>query len=67
MDYNSGTFSTTGSAIGDQVTALVPGVSFRPSSGTVFRANYRYHWATDFQGNDPARRAGFQVGFATYF
>lgn len=67
VDYNRGTFSTTGSAIGDQVTALVPGVSFRPSSGTVFRANYRYHWATDFQGNDPARRAGFQVGFATYF
>ena len=67
VDYNVGTFSSTGSNIGDQVTAIVPSISFRPTSDTVFRANYRYHWATDFQGNDPARIAGFQFGFATYF
>ena len=67
VDYNVGTFSSTGSEIGDQVTAIVPSISLRPTSGTVFRANYRYHWATDFQGNDPARIAGFQLGFATYF
>jgi hypothetical protein len=67
VDYNTGTFSSTGSGIGDQVTAIVPGVSFRPTPGTVFRANYRYHWTTDFQGNEPARTAGFQFGFATYF
>jgi hypothetical protein len=42
-------------------------VSFRPTPGTVFRASYRYHWIHDMQGNDPARAAGFQVGFATYF
>ena len=67
VDYNVGDFSSTGRAIGDEVTALVPGVSFRPTSGTVFRANYRYHWTTDLQGNDPSRLAGFQLGFATYF
>ena len=67
IDYNVGTFSSTGSKIGDQVTGIVPSISFRPTSVTVFRANYRYHWATDFQGNDPARIAGFQFGFATYF
>ena len=67
VDYNVGTFSSTGSKIGDQVTGIVPSISFRPTSVTVFRANYRYHWATDFQGNDPARIAGFQFGFATYF
>ena len=67
VDYNRGAFSTTGESIGDQVTAIVPTLSFRPTAGTVFRANYRYHWATDFQGNDPARIAGFQLGFATYF
>jgi hypothetical protein len=67
VDYNVGTFSSTGSDIGDQVTAIVPSISLRPTSGTVFRANYRYQWATDFQGNDPARIAGFQIGFATYF
>ena len=67
VDYNVGTFSSTGSNIGDQVMGIVPSISFRPTSDTVFRANYRYHWATDFQGNDPARIAGFQFGFATYF
>ena len=67
VDYNVGTFSSTGSDIGDEVRAIVPSISFRPTADTVFRANYRYHWATDFQGNDPARIAGFQVGFATYF
>ena len=67
VDYNRGTFSTTGESIGDEVTAIVPGIAFRPTPGTVFRANYRYHWETDFQGNEPARLAGFQFGFATYF
>jgi hypothetical protein len=67
VDYNVGTFESTGGSIGDEVTAIVAGVSFRPTPGTVFRANYRYHWAKDFVGNDPARTAGFQLGFATYF
>ena len=67
VDYNVGTFSSTGSQIGDQVRGFVPSISFRPTPATVFRANYRYHWVTDFQGNDAARIAGFQFGFATYF
>jgi len=67
VDYNVGSFSSTGEPIRDDVTALVPGVSFRPTSGTVFRANYRYHWARDFAGNPTVRTAGFQLGLATYF
>jgi hypothetical protein len=67
VDYNAGTFASTSLSIGDEVTAVVPGISFRPTSGTVFRANYRYHWTKDFVGNDPAEMAGFQLGFATYF
>jgi len=67
VDYNVGTFSSTGSEIGDQVTAIVPSISFRPTADTVFRVNYRYHWVTDFQGNDASRIAGFQLGLATYF
>ena len=67
VDYNVGSFGSTGSPIGDEVTAVVPGIAFRPSPGTVFRANYRYHWTRDFAGNDPAETAGFQLGFATYF
>jgi hypothetical protein len=67
VDYNRGVFSSTGESIRDDVTALVPGISFRPTAGTVFRANYRYHWTHDFVGNPTVRMAGFQVGFATYF
>lgn len=67
VDYNRGTFASTGEPIGDEVSAVVTGVSFRPSAGTVFRLNYRYHWARDFARNDAARTAGLQVGFATYF
>lgn len=67
VDYNVGSFSSTGGSIGDEVTAVVPGMSFRPTDGTVFRVNYRYGWITDLQGNEPSRRAGLQLGFATYF
>ena len=66
VDYNRGTFSSTGQPIRDDVTAVVPGISFRPTPGTVFRANYRYHWTRDFVGNPTIRTAGFQLGFATY-
>jgi hypothetical protein len=67
VDYNRGTFASTGDAIRDDVTTVVPGVTFRPTPSTVFRVNYRYHWIRDFVGNPTARLAGFQLGFATYF
>ena len=67
VDYNAGTFSSTGRPIRDDVTAVVPSLSFRPSAGTVFRMNYRYHWTRDFPGNPAARMAGVQFGFAAYF
>jgi hypothetical protein len=67
VDYNAGSFSSTGESIYDDVIAVVPGISFRPTAGTVFRANYRYHWTRDFPGNPTVRKAGFQVGLATYF
>lgn len=67
VDYNVGTFASTGESIRDEVTAIVPGISLRPTPGTVVRANYRYHWTRDFAGNPTNRKAGFQLGFATYF
>jgi hypothetical protein len=67
VDYNVGTFSSTGQRIFDEVTAIVPGLSFRPSAGTVFKANYRRHWTRDLLGNPTTRMGGYQVGFATYF
>lgn len=67
VDYNAGTFSSTGRNIGDHFTAVVGGLSFRPSPATVFRFNYRRQWHRDFAGNPLVRGAGLQLGFATYF
>lgn len=67
VDYNAGTFASTGEGIGEEITAVVLGLSFRPTPGTVFRANYRRHWTRDFARNPVIRGAGFQLGFATYF
>lgn len=66
-DYNVGTFNETNENIHDDVMAITPGISFRPSSQTVFRLNYRYIWETDIFGNDPSKTAGIQFGFSTYF
>jgi len=66
-DYNIGTFQSTGGNIYDHVMAIVPAISFRPSSQTVFRINYRYEWRRDLLGNPASKTAGFQVGLATYF
>lgn len=67
VDYNIGRFSSTGRPIRDEVTAIVPGVSFRPTANTVFKANYRRQRMRDVLGNPAARLGGYQVGFATYF
>lgn len=66
-DFNVGTFTSTGAGIGDEVFALVPGLSFRPSADTVFRVNYRRHWTRDLLRNPTSHLGGVQVGFATYF
>jgi hypothetical protein len=66
-DYNIGTFNATGGNIFDEVFAIVPGLSFRPSSLTVFRVNYRYRLDKDIFGTHTILTTGFQFGFATYF
>ena len=67
VDWNVGTFSETGGNIGDEIWAVVPGISFRPTYQTVFRLNYRYQEQTDILGNPPAKTSGIEIGFATYF
>jgi len=67
VDWNQGTFRSTGFPIRDDLDALVLSLSFRPVAGTVFRANYRWESYRDPQGNLPSRTGGIQVGFATYF
>lgn len=67
VDWNKGTFLSTGENIADHIYSIVPAISWRPTPQTVFRFNYRYSWQTDLLGNPPSRLAGFQFGFSTYF
>jgi hypothetical protein len=67
VDWNRDRFPETGGRIGDNLTAIVPALSWRPSAQTVVRANYRIGRQRDFLGNPPAKSAAVQVGFSTYF
>jgi hypothetical protein len=67
VDFNRGTFSSTGDKIFDETKALTASVSFRPAAGTVFLVNYRRESSRDLLGNTATRTGGFQLGFATYF
>ncbi len=66
-DWNTGTFAETGQPIADDFFSIVGSLSWRPHPTTVVRLNYRYNWQRDLFGNPPARTAGFQFGFSTYF
>ncbi|MBK8503567.1 MAG: hypothetical protein IPL46_15950 [Saprospiraceae bacterium] len=67
VDWNSGSFSETDLDIGDELWAITPAVSFRPSSQTVFRLNYRYQWQVDLLNNPAAKTASWLFGFSSYF
>lgn len=66
-DWNVGKFNETGTEIGDDLWAITPAISFRPSSQTVIRLNYRYQWQRDILNNPAARTAAWMFGFSTYF
>jgi len=67
VDWNNGSFKSTGDKIADELFSVVPAVSWRPTPQTVIRFNYRYNWQKDILGNPPSKLAGFQFGFSTYF
>lgn len=67
VDWNDGKFRETNESIGDELIAITPAVSFRPTAQTVFRLNYRYEWQRDVPGNPPVRRASWLFGFSSYF
>jgi hypothetical protein len=67
VDWNKGSFKSTGHNIADHIISVVPAISWRPAGQTVIRFNYRYNWQTDLLGNPPSKLAGFQFGFSTYF
>jgi len=67
VDWNVGKFEETGDNIGEELWSIIPAISFRPTSQTVFRLNYRYQLQKDILGNDPSKTAGFSFGISTYF
>lgn len=67
VDWNIGTFKQTGDNIGEDLWSIMPAISFRPTSQTVFRLNYRHQRQRDILGNAPALTGGFSFGISTYF
>lgn len=67
VDWNDGMFRETNSSIGDEIMAIVPAISFRPSPQTVIRLNYRYMQQQDLLGNPPSKIGGVQFGISSYF
>ena len=67
VDWNVGSFKSTGGNISEHVFSVVPSISFRPVPQTVFRINYRHNWQTDMLGNPAAKLAAFQFGISSYF
>ena len=67
VDYNIGEFAQTNTDIGDDLFALTPALSFRPSPQTVLRINYRYQWQQDILNNPVSRTATWYFGISTYF
>ena len=66
-DWNKGHFIQTGGKIYDEIWAIVPAISFRPSGQTVIRFNYRHQQQRDLLGNPPSKTGAIQFGLATYF
>jgi hypothetical protein len=67
VDYNQGSFEETGSNIGDEIMAIVPGIAFRPAGTTVLRFNYRLERHTDLFLNPHSNTGVIQFGVSTYF
>ena len=67
VDYNLGEFRETNGNIGDEITAIIPSIAFRPTSTIVLRFNYRFERQTDLLGNPPFRTGVIQFGFSSYF
>ncbi len=67
VDWNAGRFNETGGLIADDAWSIMPALSFRTTSETVIRLNYRYQKQRDLLGNKPITTGGFLFGISTYF
>ncbi len=67
VDWNVGKFKSTGTNIGENLWSIMPAISFRPTSQTVLRLNYRHQQQKDILANPASKTGGFSVGVSTYF
>lgn len=67
VDWNVGRFKETNGNIADDLWSIMPAISFRPTSETVLRLNYRYQKQKDLLGNPPSVTSGLSFGISTYF
>lgn len=67
VDWNIGEFNETSTNIGEDKFSITPAVSFRPTSQTVFRLNYRYNLNRDILNNPRTKGAAWMLGVSTYF
>jgi hypothetical protein len=67
VDWNKGSFKSTGGNIFEETWSIMPAFSFRPTSQTVFRFNYRYQRTRDIFGNPPSITGTYSLGLSTYF
>jgi len=67
VDWNVGKFKSTGTNIGESLWSIMPAVSFRPTSQTVLRLNYRHQQQKDILANPASKTGGFSIGVSTYF
>ncbi|MEO6453450.1 MAG: hypothetical protein ABIN97_05225 [Ginsengibacter sp.] len=67
VDWNKGTFRSTGGKITDDILSISPAISWRPAPQTVFRFNYKYSFQKDLLGNPPSRVGTVQFGLSSYF
>lgn len=67
VDWNVGRFRETGENIGEDLWSIMPAISFRPTSQTVLRLNYRFQKQRDIFANSPSITDGFSFGLSTYF
>ncbi|MFV8271284.1 hypothetical protein ACNQGP_15300 [Flavobacterium sp. GT2N3] len=67
VDWNVGKFKETNQNIGEDLWSIIPAISFRPTSQTVIRLNYRYQKQRDIFLNPPSITDGFNFGISSYF
>lgn len=67
VDWNKGSFKSTGGNIFEETWSIMPALSFRPTNQTVFRFNYRYQRTRDIFGNPPSITVTYSLGLSTYF